>query len=456
MEKGTIPKLLNYYFENPEFREDILRAFRSFFNRPQLFFGDKLEKDEKNEEMFNEWFVFDFKLSNNRTPLEDFYETNPYNLNMVQLQIYKDLQDNHFGFYEVKDVKLGEGLTLENLQTGKVYQVREYSATFGLKEGQVFSARVGKVGDHYELVGSNPSFGPVRINPALRNLFSKNKDKLNPKILRDSFSGDRKTASSLKEFSSLEEAEDDLKKVLAKYDLEKFVSVETIKEWIYNRSGDDPFTFELSILCGLLYPDREDYNQALTEILNSFNPFYNLCPQKELGGKSPFQKREESEQKGVPPDLEMSLNKFSPSGWGKKYSKALQHMKQGEFKRALKKFNEVFAYLLEHRTTYPEIYRIYANKGVCHFSLGEGKIGEFMLKISNELNCFYDFAKRQLERYRNGEYNFSSVKKKIKLYIAQDVGYQYYQFLKPLKINFSHPLKEPPAIVNISRGKGRN
>ncbi len=317
MEKGTIPKIFDYYFGKAQFKEEVIRALREFFNKSDFKVGDELKITEEDQAMFNEWFVFDFKLSNGKTPLEDFYEKNLYNLNMLRLQVYKDLQDNQFGLYKVRDIRLGEGLTLENLQTSKVYRVREFSATFGLKEGQVFSARVGRVGDHYELVGGDPSFGPVKLDLAMENLFREDKKELNPKILRDSFLKDGASKDTIKDFSTIEEAEADFKKVLAKYNLDQFVTVTTVKEWIYNHSDDDPASFELSMLYSLLYPDMPDYNNALTEILNSFNGFYNFCPQKELGGKSPFEKGKEQGGKGIPPDIRMSLCKFSPSDWGK-------------------------------------------------------------------------------------------------------------------------------------------
>ncbi len=235
--KGSIAKIYKYYFTKPQFKDEIIRAFREFFNRPNLFSGGKLElKDEKDEEMFNEWFIFDFRLSNGNTPLEDFYERNPYNFNIIQLQAYKDLQDNHYGLYKTKEVRLGEGLALENLQTGRIYQVREFSATFGLKEGQVISGRVGKVGDHYELVGSNPSFGPVKLDANIEKSFREDKTKLNPKVLRENIFKDNLSEEggmSFNDYSSPKDAENTMKKVLKKYELDRFVTTETLKEWIY-------------------------------------------------------------------------------------------------------------------------------------------------------------------------------------------------------------------------------
>ncbi|MCD6528463.1 hypothetical protein J7K44_02395 [bacterium] len=187
MKKGTISKIFDYYFTKPQFKKEIIRALREFFNKPNFKPGDKLEISERDIEMFNEWFIFDFKLTNEKTPLEDFYERNPYNLKPASLKVYKTLQDNHFGFYKVKEVRLGKWLTLENLQTRRVYKVKEFTATFYLEKGEIFSGRVGKVIDHYELVGANASLFPIGANVELEEIFRKEKIKLNPKILRDIF-----------------------------------------------------------------------------------------------------------------------------------------------------------------------------------------------------------------------------------------------------------------------------
>ncbi|NQU82702.1 MAG: hypothetical protein HQ539_02015 [Parcubacteria group bacterium] len=451
MESGTIEKIFNYYFNKLKFEGEVTRALREFFDMPDFNAGDSFNLTDEDEVTFNEWFIFDFKFKNGKTPLEDFYETNPYNFKMIRLQVYKDLQDNHFGLYEAKEVRLGESIVLENLQTGKIYEVREYSATFGLKKGQVFSSRVGKVGDHYELVGSNPRFGPVRLDKTMRKLFCEDKSKLNPKVLRDSFTGskDKESLPFPEESVSLESAEKDLKRVLVEYDLEGFVDTEIIMEWIYNHSDSNPYTFELNLLCSLLQPDMRNYNKALEEVLNTYNVFYNLCPQKELG-TSPLEKTKEAKQKGIPPDLEMSRTEFPPLGWNKKYRKALQYMKKAEFKKALKKYNEVFDYLLENKVTFPDIFRLYTNKGVCHSALGEEKLGEFMLETSVLLNPFYDFGQKQLKKFLKQKSNFAKIKKNKEEDVTKDIGWRYYQFLKPLNINFAHTPKEPTTVSNIT------
>ncbi len=157
MEPGTIKRLLNHYFSNPKFCNEISRALKEFFgdDAPKIEDGQIQFRSEEENSLFNEWFVYDFRLSNGKTPLEDFYYRNPYHLKIDRLQIYKDLQENVYSYFKVIKKILGSGLVLEDIITGRIYEVKEYSLTFEVFEGQSFPTRVGRVGDHYEIVGGN-------------------------------------------------------------------------------------------------------------------------------------------------------------------------------------------------------------------------------------------------------------------------------------------------------------
>ncbi len=187
MEPNTIQKLLNYYYTRPEFKEEILRAIRKFFNKPKLSVGDTLElSDESDEDAFNEWLVFDFHLKNKKTLLQDYYDTNPYNLPLYQMQIYQDLQRSIYSIFEVADIMLGYGMRLHDLRNDKEYIVQEVSGTYQTKKGALIFARVGKVGDRLELVGGNcKQLQGEAKGPQLGFFFHYRK--LNPKIIRDFF-----------------------------------------------------------------------------------------------------------------------------------------------------------------------------------------------------------------------------------------------------------------------------
>lgn len=55
--------------------------------------------------------------------------------------------------FEVLDVKRYVGLSIKRLEDGKVFDVSEVSATMDLDKGDIFVTRVGKVIDHFELIG---------------------------------------------------------------------------------------------------------------------------------------------------------------------------------------------------------------------------------------------------------------------------------------------------------------
>ncbi len=425
-----ISRVIGYYFSMPEFEGEILRAYNEFFGSRCESIEQIKFRDEIEEGLFKEWFLYDFKLSNNLSPLEFFYLTNPLKLSEDSLQECKDLKENSYGFYKVLEVSQGYGLVVENLQTGKVYEVKEFLATFYLSKGHVIPTRVGKVGDHYELVGSASPLPLIKLSPILEKKFRKLKIQWSPKVIWEMYlSGvyEREEPQTL----TLEEAENNLKIVLSKYGLDRFVTSELLKEWIYNKSETD--LYFLNILSSLLYP-VDNYADAMDELTIAFNNFYNRCPQKALGGKSPMEKVLEHKERGIPPDFRLTLKKSPIPDLYKKYSKSLEFAKKGDAERALKKINELFSYMLKNKITSRDIYRMFANKGAFHGALGDWEKCTFFLQIALELNPYYDFAKTQLKKLKKMGYSFEKIEKTK---FQKDIAYKYYIFLKSLKINFA-------------------
>lgn len=179
--KGSIEKIYQYFFTSSRFDEQVMRAFREFFNKPDLNRGDDLEVgDERGIGFFNEWFLYDFELENDHTPLEEFIISNPYSLIESELRPYRDLLENKFGIFEVLEFALGCNITLKDLQTGKKYLVHEVKATYDLEIGEILFGRVGRVDDHQELIGAD-SFKMRGIDEVVKRSFRKMKFKLTPK-----------------------------------------------------------------------------------------------------------------------------------------------------------------------------------------------------------------------------------------------------------------------------------
>ena len=162
MKRGTIERIFNYFYKSNKYRNEIRRAL-------VVFFGDRnIKIDETAEGLFNEWLLYDFKMLNNRSFLEEYVMTNPENLIDKNLKIYKGFLDNKFGIFEVIKIQKGESLKVIDLQSGVEYIINEKTATQHLKRGNVFIGRIGRVEGCYELVGANPIFLNSTINQQFR------------------------------------------------------------------------------------------------------------------------------------------------------------------------------------------------------------------------------------------------------------------------------------------------
>ncbi len=399
-------------------------------------------KDEIEASLFNEWFVYDFKFKNGATPLEDFYQRNPENLDDKDLEVYKTLQENRYSFFKVEKNILGEGLVLKDITTGKVYQVREYAATFHLKEGQVFPTRVAKVIDHYEMVGSPPPIPPVTLSPQFEAELRRTKN-WSPKKIWRIFLKDIKedTFSEFEEYPTLTEAEEKMNQVLAKHGLGDVLTAELIKEWIFSNEEEGVGFNVLNLIISLLRYDKKDYIDALQEITDSFLLLYTLCPQKALGGKSPYEMhRDLILEKGVLPDLKFSISKPPHFLLFKKFERVHQYAKQNDYEKTLETIDDIFEYMLTHKICCPEIYRLYLNKGAYHLFLNEVEEGVLFLEIAQEINPYYDLPQKNLEIVKNS--NVQLDEEVIENVKKEDIGYKYYQFLKSLKINFAQKVED--------------
>lgn len=515
MKQGIVNTLLEYYLHEPQFQEDILRSAREFFDRPDLEPNNQvpLQLSEEEIPLINEWLIFDFKLSNGKTLLEDFAERNPYRLPPEEIKAYRDLTENSYGLYEVKEARWGEGLQLRNLQTNKQYWVREFKGTFQTGAGDVLATRVGRVADHYELVGAGVTKMPIALTPESRKLFREIEDGWNLKTTRETFFS---APEEEKEHApvSFNEAKDNLEHALKKYNLAKYVTSDGIERWIRENIGSKEAMAGPHLLLGIAQRrDKELLQDAMEDIIHVYTSFANVCPQKILQGKSPTEKMAEQERRENEefPRFIFSANKFSPDDWAIHYNEGINLMRHERYEAAIQSYNTMFHELLAQHTTFSEVFRPYANKAVCHFAVGERYLGEQFLAIALELNPRYDFAQMQMERYLDGELDdlidyhrgllFAELleqsnslltraeKRHVRYWVwgrtahllfdhkhkqkgktedahireieerlgkkklSRDTGYRYWRFLKPFRINFAHPLEKPSRITAPKQGR---
>ncbi|MBD3244725.1 MAG: hypothetical protein GF335_01900 [Candidatus Moranbacteria bacterium] len=89
---------------------------------------------------------------------------------------------------------------------------------------------------------------------------------------------------------SRKQVENNLKKLLKDYSLEKKLSVQKVKDWIYNSSqdspGDEMNKYQKKIF---KYFQKVKNLDELEKIMNVFIECWNYFPHKSLDGKSPFE-----------------------------------------------------------------------------------------------------------------------------------------------------------------------
>lgn len=466
MHTGTIERLISYYLENKKFKTEIERAMSEFFSLSNE--GNTLMIEEKYEPFFIEWLVYDFRLSNGQGLLEDYYERNPRKLPLYEMQVYKNLQNNVYGLLEAQKIDVGEGLKVLVLNTNENFYVQEHSATFQLKKGNVFFGRVAKVGDHWELVGSDSFLFNIKLDSGAKKFFINKKNKLTPKD----------TVIFLKEPKEkfIDNNDDDIDKIKKEFDkllkeIEVYSLVNTvlIQEWLEKiafKNKPDPI---INIIFCLT--KEKISNSQMEKLVNLFQRFANNSPLKALKGKSPMEmsKTVEAGSKG----FSFSVKKLGGK-WVNHSNKAMDFLKDKDILKALDEFEETFKFLLKEETTNRYIYKFFSNLAVCNLALGGEYIARQLLMIALELNSNYKFASNLLsildkrERIEQLAIPIRSVlehahtkelkefRKKVKNYNDKDLckayyeisladfitewenssAKKYYSFLKKLKINF--------------------
>lgn len=417
---------------NPNYRREMERATREFFGVESIDEFEKLKIHEQEMSYFNEWLVFDFALENGLNLLKDFCHHNPLKLSPTELKVYWDLQNNESGFWETKKIDLDSGLEIVNVQNKNKYYVNEISGTYQLVVGDIFYGRVGQIQDHRELVGADSFILRANQSKTAAKKFWNSMSRLpiTPKHINDLLGPRaRKTTAHMdqerKSWESIldinldsQTTEKNLEKVLSKYGLAKFTDTNRIKKWIsfFSDRPDDKMDGNemayLTMIAGLMIDLRED---EAFEVIRALNNFYNSLPQKSLGGKSPDQMTSADKEPtglkkarlwpGLESDPRFQEKKLNVWSWHDAAEKALLYTANNKIEKALKEYNRAFQLLLKERTTYPDVYRLFANKATMHLALGEEHEGRKFLDIALSLNSNYDFAQSVLKKLNGGEYD---------------------------------------------------
>jgi hypothetical protein len=406
--------MLDYYSRNDIFQQEYEDAFFQFFGEGKAleFLETRVSMTDMEETVFDEWFLFEFRLEDGYTPLEHCIAVNPLRLSEKELLVYRELKQGFFDMFEVLEVRAGEILSLRSLRKEKTFLVYDRSGSESLLKGDWITARIGKRNKtEYEIIGGAVLKLPVAFGPGMQAALRKEHPRLTLLDVRELFfsntdtnkKGDRSEKS--KKAVSLEESERRLAKLLSENGMSGYIDVPRIRRLLEENGPIDSLAVT-ALLIGLVADEKREVDSYAVskKLTSSLSDFSNALPKRFLGGKSSAEAKNEALNRNES-DCEV-IDRFDINEWGEYYEKGLAAFKRNDKKGALKEYREAFASLLRHQTTYRAVFRLFANMGTALLADGNEYAGLWMLRKAQQLNPQYDFAKRQLKRYEEGEFDF--------------------------------------------------
>lgn len=462
--KGTISNVLDDFFElYPVGHPEIQRALDDFF-------GNKhpVQINEMQLAVMNEWLVFDFRLNNGLTVLEDYCHRRESEFSGREKKTYLDLcSTNRYGAFEVLKVYRDKGLDIRDLRTGQDFFVQEKALTQNIRKGNIFLNRVARTEEYWELVGADPAVLPItKSTKPWKEMAFGGQDPITPRLAFSLLADDDEEALAKADVADLETARKNFSKALKKFALADHISPDIVADW-WQKNNMKPL--DIVAIMQYLAVDH-GFDDDFNELIEVFFDFQNNSPNEKLGGKTPRQKM--FENPNYRPQLHSDARQIGDDCWYPFVQNAHKLMNQNDFLKALKIWKKAFAAMRKNFVVRPDTFRFFANKAVCHFACGQRLEGAMMLDIALELNPNYSFALKMKDKFDKGDYDemilFGSLdklgklgkreqKKRFRFFLEEDPAMEFYYFIKNLKINFATKgeTKDKVSIIG-AKTPGRN
>ena len=116
-------------------------------------------KDEEGTILFFDWFIFDYRLSENgKRVIEDFYLKKQSFLSAEEREILKMRKDATFSLYEVISVDEGKSVTLKDIFSEKEYEVFDITSSKSVVPRDLLATRIIPAGETQYLSGTGKIF----------------------------------------------------------------------------------------------------------------------------------------------------------------------------------------------------------------------------------------------------------------------------------------------------------
>jgi hypothetical protein len=297
-------KAITYYEQNQLFT--FHRAFDLFIEQID---PDPEKWDSERLSMYCcEWFLFDFQLPNGQTPLQEYIAKNPDRLSQKNLEDLRQAEESNFTseFWVNSVDRHNHLLTLEELATGRIIQVRDVSSTSSLEaDAGMMAARLMQQGGVWYFAGNPLYFFPVKPTERMKKMLreaSNGEPRIFIECVAQVFSTDdaddidddafsyQRTREPLGDGEAkelLEEVKRDYGNLRRKHSLA--IKWQQIKTAIrYEDGSRTPLeAFETLFIQGGEHELEFESEEMLSRLTGIFFDSWNLLPHLSLGNRSP-------------------------------------------------------------------------------------------------------------------------------------------------------------------------
>lgn len=143
---GLVERLVDF-MDRPGNSQDIKKAMMDFLPDGPY---NKLEADWA-QQVFHPWYMHFRPDENDETLNERFLRKHRYSLSPAERELLDAMGRERFRLMEIREVRPNVGLTLQDLHSGEVFEVRERSASQTLIPWDIILTRLRRFSTHNEL-----------------------------------------------------------------------------------------------------------------------------------------------------------------------------------------------------------------------------------------------------------------------------------------------------------------
>jgi len=265
-------------------QNEVERALQEFF--PSIKALEKVTEDIRA--FFTEWLIFEYKQQSGSTFLVEYILRNTNQADEKEIDQFRQIAKTQwYSDFQIISVVPGSHLVVEDLFTGKVFDVFDKLGSEHLDSHGCLKARAARVDGVYYFVGANPALVPITYTARMKKILrSSEKSKLSVKdtamIVLDH---EMNPPPKIKPLTTAERKEKQ-KDIRDKYQKlaagqTRMMAWEGVLKHIYNEHGKNvPDFFKNLIKEGI--PEH-----VFMDHIDLFQDIWNFFPHKELGDKSP-------------------------------------------------------------------------------------------------------------------------------------------------------------------------